>query len=499
MTKSVAKRFNRELLEKLCRQLGTDNAHEAEAARSRIDSLLQSFGKTWDGLVSLLGNGAVISIQGNVAADIAALGDLDLGCRTEARRRIVELLERHRKSWNDLFDALMGISPADWLSPSGAPEPERVKDLLGLLRFLLWEYVELQTEQEYTVVALWAIHTHVFSHFMVTPRLTLRSPVAGCGKTQLIDVLMYLAARADKFDSITPSTIFRLIDSRHPTLLIDEADNLDIQRNHRLHALFNSGHRHGGQFALVERRNGHNKVTYFSTFAPLLMALPDASGGLPRTLNSRCITLMMKRSGGRRELKRMDPRRRDAALEAAYGQILLWRNDVELDSDPVMPEGIDNRLADNWRPLLSIADNLGWGEEARKALAEFARQYQDADVSIQLLEGIRKVFGTTDRMSSQTLLEALIELDDADWSEFRGVRGDQSPHTLKAGEMALLLRNFGIRSRSIWPANRTPASKSSKGYLRQHFEEAWRRYCSDGTTAQSRKVNALPGIKSGTV
>ncbi len=499
MTTSVAKRFNRELLEKLCRQLGTDNAYEADAARGRIDSLLQSFEKTWDDLIGLLGAGTMISIQADITADIAALGDPDLGCRTEARRRIFELLERHRKSWNDLIDALMGICLADWLSPSGEPEPERVKDLIGLIRFLLREYVELQTEHEYTVVALWAIHTHVFSQFMVTPRLTLRSPVPGCGKTQLIDVLMYLAARADKFDSITTASIFRLIDSRHPTLLIDEADNLDIQRNHRLHAVFNSGYRHGGKFTQMESRNGHNKLTDYSTFAPLLLALPDASGGLPRTLDSRCITLMMKRSNGRRDLKRMDPRCPDMALNAAYGQIRLWRDNVELNPDPAMPEGISNRLADNWRPLLSIADSLGWSEQAREALVEFAQAYRDADVKILLLEDIRKVFGTTDRISSQTLLDSLFTLDHANWDQFRGTRGDQSPHKLKAGEMALMLRDFGIQSRTLWPPKRTRASKSYKGYLKQHFEDAWQKYCPDDTASQSRNFSNLhltnPGTK----
>jgi hypothetical protein len=55
------------------------------------------------------------------------------------------------------------------------------------------------------------------------------------------------------------------------------------------------------------------------------------------------------------------------ALDAAYGQVLLWRRDVELKSDPDMP--LRNRMADNWRPLISIADTLGWGgASARRAI-----------------------------------------------------------------------------------------------------------------------------------
>lgn len=362
----IVKRFGdrkRELLGKLFRSLGSDNAHEAENVRARIDSMLRSFDKTWTSLVELLGGGAVLSSY--VATAIAGLGDSDPAQRAEHRRHIAELLERHRKTWNDLADALCGIAPAPWLGPGAAPDPVRVNPL-NLIVHLLEEYVDLRSLYEYLVVALWALHTHVYSRFMVTPRMALRSPVAGCGKTQLIDVLCRLTARAAKFDAITVAAIFRLIDELHPTLFIDEADNLGValQPNGRLRAVFNSGHRSGGKVALMEG----GVLRDFSTFAPLLLALPDAIHGLPRTLNSRCVTLTMQRSDGRRKLKAFEPYRPDAALDAAYAQVLLWRNDVELDPDPEMPKGIHNRLADNWRPLISIANSLGRGDDAREAL-----------------------------------------------------------------------------------------------------------------------------------
>jgi len=41
----------REQLAKLFRALGTDNPHEAEAARGRIDSLLREYGKSWNDII----------------------------------------------------------------------------------------------------------------------------------------------------------------------------------------------------------------------------------------------------------------------------------------------------------------------------------------------------------------------------------------------------------------------------------------------------------------
>jgi hypothetical protein len=112
------------------------------------------------------------------------------------------------------------------------------------------------------------------------------------------------------------------------------------------------------------------------------------------------------------------------------------------------------------------------------------RKYQDADCRITLLGDIRKAFDACglDRLPSTALLAALHDLDGGEWSEFSGVRGDQQPHKLRHGELAIMLRDFAIRPRTIWPANRTPDSRSAKGYRRAQFEEVWRKYCADNGT-----------------
>jgi hypothetical protein len=268
--RAIQRRFGereRDRLGKLFRQLGTDNAHEAEAARGRIDSLLREFGKTWTDLIELL-SGNAAAIRADLASDIVALGSSDPDQRANARSKIADLLALHRKNWNDLAEVLCSTSHEAWACDPLSDVPDRVNSL-DLVRFLLEQYVALKPH-EYIAVSLWALHTHVYSNFMVTPRLALRSPVAGCGKTVLLDVLARLVVRPAKFDSISTAAIFRLIDDSHPSLLIDEADNLalSLQPNGRLRAVFNSGHRKGGQVAILER----GRAREFSTFAPLAFA-----------------------------------------------------------------------------------------------------------------------------------------------------------------------------------------------------------------------------------
>src|SRR5690349_9859245 len=101
---TIQRRFGereRERLAKLFRALGTDNEHEAAAARGRIDALLGDYDKTWADLIELLA-GAPAAIRADLARDIVALGSSEPDERTSARRNIADLLARHRKTWNDL-------------------------------------------------------------------------------------------------------------------------------------------------------------------------------------------------------------------------------------------------------------------------------------------------------------------------------------------------------------------------------------------------------------
>jgi len=316
----------------------------------------------------------------------------------------------------------------------------------------------------------------------------LLSPVRGCGKTTLLSVIESLAARPQKTDAITPAAVYHLIDREHRTLLIDEVDNADLAQNGRLRAIYNSGHRYGGGVTLMQRGRPHK----YSTFAPLALA---AIGTLPLPLMHRAVVIPMARHDGRRPLRRYDGL--DSALNAAYALLLRWTRDVELDADPELPPDLHNRLADNWRPLIAIADACGWGDRAREAAVEFARSHHDEDCQVLLLRDIRAVFDAriVDRLASAVLVADLHAIDDAMWSEWRGLRGGHQMHRLSQNDLAMLLAPFGIRPRTVWPLNRTASSKSAKGYYRSQFEAAWRAYCADdGTASQTSNVRHLRNV-----
>ena len=214
---------------------------------------------------------------------------------------------------------------------------------------------------------------------------------------------------------------------------------------------------------------------------------------LPLPLLHRSIVINMQRAPKQAQIERLDES--DPAFPAVRAEIRAWAQSCSLARDPEMPSSLRNRAADNCRPLLAIADALGHGEAARTALLKLYSNRPDEDPGVSLLADIRKVFLArgVDRIGSKDLVEAMLELEDAVWAEWRGVNDDRPPHKLIRSELARLLQPFGIRSKTIWPLARRPGDRSCRGYTRDQFEAAWAAYCPTADTAtQPSKIIGLP-------
>ena len=270
----------------------------------------------------------------------AMVGSSNPGERESAIRKVDEWLGKHRKTWNDLPELLHDETRASEAQAdprdTSASEPESTTVTpLDVVRYLLEDFLLLEPH-EYIAVACWIVHTHLYEQFMVTPRLVATSPVRACGKTTLLDVASYMVARPEKVDNITAAAIYSAVDEDRCTLLIDEADNLELTKG-ALRAVLNSGHRQGGSvMRLVGRRRRS-----FSTFAPVAVA---TIGVLPLPLMSRSIVIPMARHDGARSLKRFD-KADTADLDVAYGHILAWAKRIILNLDPEMPTQLRGRQA----------------------------------------------------------------------------------------------------------------------------------------------------------
>jgi Protein of unknown function (DUF3631) len=161
--------------------------------------------------------------------------------------------------------------------------------------------------------------------------------------------------------------------------------------------------------------------------------------------------------------RRPESSRRNGPLSSGSGlstplprEIRKWARTCFLKRAPEMPPGFRNRAADNWRVLLSIADDLGHVDAARAAAVALRARRSDEDPGVVLLDNIRTIFLAlaTDRIVSVVLIRMLLEIENGPWNEWRGLQDDRPPRVLTQSELAFLLRPFGIRPRTIWPTPR---------------------------------------------
>ncbi len=259
----------------------------------------------------------------------------------------------------------------------------------------------------------------------------------------------------------------RTVDHFAPTLIVDEADTF-LLTNLALRGIINSGHSRATAFVV---RTVGPEPRRFSTWGARMIAL---IGRLPATLEDRAIVLPMRRRAPgepveriRRAglLRQLAPLRRRAARWVADHLAALQA------ADPAVPSALDDRQADNWRPLLAIADEPGeaWADLARSAARTLSGAVVEADTAapVQLLADLREVFATTpaDKLATVTILRHLAALED------RPCADDAPGHPLTSRHLAKLLEGFGIRAKQI-----RQGADTRKGYLRSDFTDPFRRY-----------------------
>ena len=425
---------------------------------------------------------------------LAALTPLEYAARwrkQEAKRLDVPvgLLDKEvkaaRKNGQDEND--LGLFEPD-------PWPEEVDgdDLLDRIADALRRYV-VMPDHLAQVVALWVVHAHCFENWQCTPRLAVGAPDMGCGKSTLLDVLAGLTPRAVKTENLSTAVMFRVVDKYRPTLLVDEVDTF-LRDNDELRGALNAGHRKGGRVFRCE--GDDNQLRGFRTFAPVATA---GIGRLPGTLADRSIPIILHKRKADEPIRDFRDDRADHLRDLAR-QVARWVGDHQIDlsnGEPAMPPGVHNRAADNWRPLLAIADVAGgeWPEQAREAATKLIRtQSKETSYRVMVLVDIKAIFDQRgdDCLPSSTICANLAEMEDRPWPEYRKGK----PITPR--QLASLLAPFGMTPGTIRTETGTP-----KGYSRAKFEDAFKRYTPDppflsATTPQATATAGFGDFRSAT-
>lgn len=378
-----------------------------------------------------------------------------------------------------------------FLSDAPASEPVDGAVLASAIRALFIRHVILPIWAD-VALTLWILFSYVHDSFETSPLLVIRSAVKRSAKTLCLDILDMLVPKPLRTVNQTPAVLFRLIDQHTPTLLVDEADQWF--RSDELVGIINGGHRAQGAF--VQRCEGDDHIVrQFRVWAPKCIAL---IGKLPSdTTEDRAIVVPMKRKSKTETVERWRMRKREDFAELR-GRIVRWvaDNAEELRvADPTMPDELNDRAADNWRPLFAIAGRLGgeWPRLVRETaigLCGLAEADADDTLGIQLLDDIRRLFQEQggDRVPTADLLSSLIGLEGQPWAEVSAGK------PLTPRRLATLLKPFGIR-----PTDAKVGGRTLKTYMFESFDDAFRRYLApvpDGMAPSAPVADGCPASVS---
>ena len=419
--------------------------------------------------------------QDQALARLAALPPLDYDQirKDEAARLGVraETLDREVTARRTTASPTGQASPGrvlDWPEPEPWPEPVAGATLLTEIANLIRTYVFVPAPVVDTV-ALWIVMTWLHANLEISPFLNITSATKRCGKTLLMDVIGVLVHRPMPTNNVTAAALFRIIESRAPTLLLDEADRTFAKQDiPDLMATLNGSQRRESAYVLRCVGDEH-EPRQFRTWCPKALA---GIGDLPDTVTDRSLVVRLERRPPGHDLPHWRDRDR-AAVTDLQRRIARWVHDhspaiLQARNAVTFPVGLHDRARDGWEALLAMATVAGddWAGDtgrARQACEHVNADVQeDAGVREQLLADLRAVFqdaGDPEALPTKQILDALHAMEGRPWSEWS--RGKP----LSSRGLSNLLRLFKVKPETI----RFPVG-AAKGYRRDALQPVWAAY-----------------------
>lgn len=386
--------------------------------------------------------------------------------------RVSYLDEQFRSQAKATSDGIVGAphwTAEPWHEPVGT------KEVLSAIGNRLRLHVVMSAEARLSV-SLWIGFAWVHDAAVHSPILIVTSPEPDCGKSTLLGLVNLLVPRGLAVVEISPAVLYRMIERWHPTLIVDEADD-KFRNNPELRGVINAGWTRGTG---VPRCNPEtHEPELFETFGPKAIGLKGLR--IPDTTLSRGIVIEMERklAGDQAKgFKHVD----DDELSTLRRKLARWSADnVEMirEAHPEVPEGFVNRLADNWRVMLAIADAAELGEKARAAAVSLSKRDDEASLGVELLADGLKIMESVgvDRMKSVDLVSALTALEERPWSEM-----PRTGKWITQPQISRILKQYKIKPVPM----KIAGDKMGRGYMAADLKKVLDRYA-PGSTPENRR------------
>ena len=345
------------------------------------------------------------------------------------------------------------------------PDPVDGAELLNQLVSECCRFLVLPDHGD-VMLAAWTLHTYCFEQFDYSPILHVTSPTKQCAKSRVLEVLAKLAHNPKSSSNMTAATMFRTIETRKPTLLLDEMDRSPKDKKEMITIVLNAGFHRDGK---VDRCEGdEHKVKTFGVYCP--KALAGIGDYTTDTVTDRSIQLSMQKKLKSQEVEKFR-RYQNEELQRKCARWAKDNLDMLASSRPQMPNTLSDRQEDIWECLFAIAEIAG-GEWPQKvwdaASAQAADSVAQVTDDLVLPVALRQYFTETQsvKAASNEICEWLNFQDDLPFKDWRRGKG------IDPRFLARKLKPYGITPRNL----NLGGSSRLKGYLLEELERVFQRY-----------------------
>ncbi len=366
---------------------------------------------------------------------------------------------------------------SQWLSAAEPVNPARLfRDLCERFAYYL-DFAPESAPGTTATLALWTMFSYLYPAWDAVPYLSVGGPV-GSGKTRVLEVLQQLVFRPTKSENVTAPTLFRTLNAHGGVMLFDEAERLrqSTPDQQEILSVFLSGYKRGGCATRLEAVADKFRLVKFGVYGPKALA---CIAGLPPTLTSRCIPIMMFRSPSTSEKPKRridaDPAGWQALRDDLHAFALERGGDLSrfVGQRDVVPAGITGRNYELWQPLLALA---GWLQRSgAESLLPLMQQHAGVSVAGAKDDTVPE--------ADELLLEVLAE-------RTRSVNPPTSAELLEAVQ-----RRDGVTFKA-WSPNGVTRRLKTYGINTPKKVNGERRY-RDVTPTQLREIQSRYGMELG--
>jgi len=368
--------------------------------------------------------------------------------------------------------------------PWGKVAPVDGAELLHDVETFLGRFVAYPSEAAKVAHVLWITHTWFMDQWDSTPRIAFLSPEPGSGKSRALEVTEPLVPRPVHAVNTTPAYLFRKVSDEdgRPTILFDEIDTVfgpKAKDNEDVRGMLNAGHRKGAMAGRCVMRGKNVETEELPAYCAVALAGLD---DLPDTIMTRSVVVRMRRRSREEKIEPWRLRINGADAYAIADRLAAWANKHQAAVQwPEMPNGIEDRNADVWEALLAVADLAGgdWPERARRSAVTLVTQSSGdmGSLGVTLLRDLKRIFIGRPKLSTEVIINALVEIDESPWGDLRG-------KALDARGLSRRLSKYGVKPKPLRDGDHV-----FRGYDADDLADPWSRYVVEIEQANSPPVS----------